>query len=228
MAFYGCKLKHINIEQGVEYLYKQSFSNCEFTDINLPSSVKGVYGSFSGSELKNIVVPQKVVKIPKGTYSFCDNLTNIEIPNQITDVGEESFSYCDNLETIIFPKNLKKLERGVCCKDKKLRNIKVFEGVLSIEDYAFEFCESITNFNIPSTVKTIGDSAFFACKKLNSITIPQNLKSIGNHAFGFIRYYEEMNKGHYEKKKGFTIKGYKGTAASKYAKKYGFKFVALN
>ena len=28
--------------------------------------------------------------------------------------------------------------------------------------------------------------------------------------------------------KGFTIKGYKGTAAEKYAKKNGFKFVALD
>tara|TARA_B100000963_G_scaffold319329_1_gene301116 strand:- start:342 stop:1103 length:762 start_codon:yes stop_codon:yes gene_type:complete len=55
--------------------------------------------------------------------------------------------------------------------------------VISIGDYAFSGCESLTKITIPDSVISIGNSAFFQCNSLISITIPDNVTSIGSHVF---------------------------------------------
>ena len=55
--------------------------------------------------------------------------------------------------------------------------------VISIGDYAFSGCESLTKITIPDSVISIGNSAFFQCNSLISITIPDSVTSIGSHVF---------------------------------------------
>ena len=74
-------------------------------------------------------------------------------------------------------------------------------------------------------IKTIDKEAFFNCKKLKTITIPKSVKKIGKRALGYI--WKNNHSNTIICKDGFTIKGYKGTAAEKYAKQNGFKFVAI-
>ena len=57
---------------------------------------------------------------------------------------------------------------------------------------------------------------------LKTVTIPSNIKDIGDYAFGYIG-----EKYNYQKVSGFTIKGYKGTAAERYARNNDFNFVQL-
>ena len=66
----------------------------------------------------------------------------------------------------------------------------------------------------------INSHAFFACNQLKKIRIPKSVKKIGKEALGYESRGTIIND--------FKIKGYKGTAAEKYAKKNGFKFFALN
>ncbi len=57
-------------------------------------------------------------------------------------------------------------------------------GVTSIGDYAFFYCENLTSIIIPDSVTIIGNSAFYECY-MTSITIPDSVTSIGNEAFYF-------------------------------------------
>lgn len=55
--------------------------------------------------------------------------------------------------------------------------------LISIDNYAFYGCKSLTSITIPSGVTSIGGTAFQNCTSLTSITIPSSVTSIGNQAF---------------------------------------------
>ncbi|MBP3762213.1 MAG: leucine-rich repeat domain-containing protein [Ruminococcus sp.] len=57
------------------------------------------------------------------------------------------------------------------------------DGVTSIGDEAFSYCESLKSVTIPDSVTSIGDLAFLHCTNLTSVTIPDSVTSIGKCAF---------------------------------------------
>ena len=48
-------------------------------------------------------------------------------------------------------------------------------SVTTIEDYAFDYCSSLTSVNIPNSVTSIGRSAFSNCSSLTSVTINNSI-----------------------------------------------------
>ncbi len=62
--------------------------------------------------------------------------------------------------------------------------ISIENGVTSIGDYAFAYCEKLASVNIPSSVTSIGYQAFYNCTNLASLTIPSSVKSIGDCVTG--------------------------------------------
>jgi len=71
------------------------------------------------------------------------------------------------------------------------KNIKC--KVISIGDYAFEYCSGLTSVTIPSTVTSIGTEAFYYCTNLTSIKIPNSVTSIGNYAFYYCSSLTSIN-----------------------------------
>ncbi len=62
-------------------------------------------------------------------------------------------------------------------------SILIDDGVTSIGDYAFFYCDGFKSIAIPNSVTCIGDNAFEYCNNLTSITIPSSVTSIGDDAF---------------------------------------------
>ena len=183
-----------------DYEYKVLGSGTvEITHYNGNASSLSIPGSING---------KKVTSIGAYAFEFCRSLTSVTIPSGVKSIGTEAFSFCKSLKSVTIP-----------------------SGVKSIGGGAFYNCKSLTSIKIPSGVKSIGAYAFRDCKSLTSVTIPSSVKSIGENAFGYylknaIGYY--LNSSYeYEKVAGFTIYGTKGSAAEKYAKDNGFKFVEL-
>ena len=59
-------------------------------------------------------------------------------------------------------------------------------NVVSIGDYAFRDCSSITSVTIPTSVRAvpaIEDETFFGCKSLKGVIIPESVQSVGEEAF---------------------------------------------
>ena len=65
----------------------------------------------------------------------------------------------------------------------QIRSVFMANGVTSIGEYAFYWCESLTSVTIPDSVTSIGDNAFYDCTSLTSVTIPDSVTSIGSYAF---------------------------------------------
>ena len=64
-----------------------------------------------------------------------------------------------------------------------LTSINIPEGVTSIGCFTFYNCSSLTSVNIPDGVTSIGEYAFSDCSSLISINIPNEVTSIGDYAF---------------------------------------------
>ena len=66
---------------------------------------------------------------------------------------------------------------------RDIESVEIENGITSIGDYAFEWCNYLTTITIPDSVTSIGDYAFRGCTGLTSISIPDSVTSIGKSAF---------------------------------------------
>ena len=190
----------------------------------IPSSVKTVGdGSFGWhGYLKNVTFTKNIKKIENDAFANCCKLSSINIPKNITSIGETAFYDCRAVTklTINANKNLK-IGYGAFSFLVKIKTLKVpnvsGNGV-------FSYCSGLSSISIPSNVKTLTEDEFIECENLVTVTIPKTVKKIGKRALGYLDNYYRSD---YKKIKGFTIRGYKGSAGEKYAKKNGFKFVKI-
>ena len=65
----------------------------------------------------------------------------------------------------------------------RVKSVVIADGVTSIGEYAFFYCESLTSVTIPDSVTSIGKYAFFCCTSLTSVTIPDSVTSISSSTF---------------------------------------------
>ena len=160
------------------------------------------HGSVSpwGQEITEVVIQNGVTSIGVWAFALRYCLTNVTIPDSVTSIGFGAFVNCNSLSSVTIP-----------------------DSVTRIEQSAFIYCTSLTSITIPDSVTSIGDYSFRGCTSLTSVIIPDSVTSIGEEAFG---YYDNVNWEH-TKVDGFTIYGYEGSEAEKYAQKNGFLFVAI-
>ena len=107
--------------------------------------------------------------------------------------------------------------------------------IISIGNWAFDYCTSLTNITIPNSVTSIGNGAFANCTSLESITIPNSVTSINDHAFYGCKSLTSITIENKNCEMGYdsipayvTIYGYKNSTTERYAKENGNKFVAID
>ena len=97
------------------------------------------------------------ITVMTGSISFKGDVSNKSNIFRKSTIGSSSNDY-------VYQNILRKLEVG---------------SSISIGNYAFYYCSSLTSITIPTGVTSIGDSAFQNCYSLTSITIPTGVTSIG-------------------------------------------------
>ncbi len=73
--------------------------------------------------------------------------------------------------------------------NSKIKTIVIEEGVTTIGAYAFD-SSNVSKVEFPSTLVSIGDYAFYWCDELTEVTLPDGLQKIGRNAF----YVTEVSK----------------------------------
>ena len=66
---------------------------------------------------------------------------------------------------------------------KEDTSFEIPNNVISIGDYAFYKCSTLTSITIPDSVTSIGEDAFSDCSSLTSVTLGNSVTSIGDGAF---------------------------------------------
>ena len=98
-------------------------------------------------------------------YDVRSTLTYVDCePNcQLESIPDSCFSYCEKLEKAYFSNCIK---------------------LTSIGGYAFHYCESLNEIQLPTSLKSIGDYAFEETS-LYSVTIPKSVNSFGERLFSY-------------------------------------------
>ena len=65
----------------------------------------------------------------------------------------------------------------------KITAIVVEEGVHSIGNHAFMYCNALTSLTLPSTLEKIGILTFYGCASLPAVNLPEGFKWLDNAAF---------------------------------------------
>lgn len=156
-AFEGCPLTSLTISEGVKYILDAAFDSCNLTSLTIPNSVIeigdaafGTVGALSiGSGLSYVK-----------WHSAFSNVSSVNISSE-----NKSFVSSNG---VVFDKNKTTL---IYCLRKKAGAYTVPNGVIAIEDFAFDGCSALTSITISSSVTSIGNYAFDRCSSLTAINV---------------------------------------------------------
>ncbi len=187
-ALYDKDVKSIfDIKNGVVLKYEGGSDNGivkipEIYNGYLVTEISGdAFNCHNSSNVKNIVLPKGIIKVPSEIFGSCNNLQNVEI-----DSANKNYKIIDNCLINIKSQKLLKSFNG---------NSSIPEGIKIIGDYAFRNCLGLSVLNIPYGVIQIGQYAFQNCVNIISVTIPESITKIGNYAFeNCYGIYEICNK----------------------------------
>lgn len=123
-------------------------------------------------------------------YEKNDQLTSVKLPDTITDIGDHAFTNCIELsslttrgQTTSIPNGITTINDGTFAYCEKLNDFNFPDSVTSIGVSAFTECHSLTDITLPDHLKTIKDGAFFYCKNLKSVKIPVSVSKVEAGAF---------------------------------------------
>ena len=221
-AFFKCDLKEVVIPDSVEIIDSGAFGdNKNLTKLTLGKNVKEInLRAFSSCDLKEVVIPDRVEEIGRGAFSGNKSLTVLTLGKSVKKINEDAFYECD-LRELVLPDSVEEIGINAFRWNLNLRVITFSENLKAIGKSAFKGCQP-EKLVFPDSLETIGDYAF-TDNGLGSVTLPEGIRSIGKKALGYAE-----SDGEYYRYAGFTIYGYKGTAAETYAADNNFHFVDRN
>ena len=187
------------VPDGILAIGDRAFIGCDsLTTVTLPEGLTtiGDEAFYGCSSLTTVTLPEGLTSIGDSAFSNCSSLTSVTLPDSLTSIGANPFTYCPLLEKIsvspdhpvfeqfdgvLYEKATRTL---ICCPAGKAGDtFAVPDGTLTIGDYAFACCNSLTTVTLPEGLASIGDSAFSFCESLTAVTLPNSLTSIGKNPF---------------------------------------------
>ncbi len=223
-AFTGCdNLLNINVNAKNKYFSSKNgvlFNKAKTKLIQYPGGKGGKY-----------TVPSSVKIIGEGAFANNNKLQIVDMSDKVTKIEYDAFCGCEGLKKINISNGIKEIDLRVFLRCSKLDNVVIPKNVSIIRMGAFSGCKSLTKLTISPGVKEIVMGAFNGCTKLKRVTIPKSVTKIADYSIGYdvdSIYYDGYSHDIYTKTPGFTIEGYKGSEAEKYAKNNGFKFIAIS
>lgn len=151
----------------------------------------GTY-AFAESGVKSLRIPDSVVTIGEGAFSFCEQLERCSISASVTRLNTKTFCWCLSLEQVILPAGLTAIDEGAFESCLALKEISLPAQLKSIGKGAFRFCQSLKYITIPGSVTKIGGSAFSGCTQLEQVNLSEGITEIGTGTFFGCDLMEEV------------------------------------
>ena len=189
---YNTNLLTVSIPKNVVQIGKYAFSN----DYNLSSITfaqdsiisRISYAAFAYTGISSIVIPASVSTIAQEAFIGSSNLKQVIFAANSTleTIPAYMFKGSNNIQSIIFEagSNLTSISAHGFEGMNNLVSIDFGDAkLINIDNFAFRYCNSLSNIIIPETVNFIGRYAFYGCTNLSSLVIPEAIDYIGSNAF---------------------------------------------
>ncbi|MCC3867862.1 InlB B-repeat-containing protein [Terrisporobacter mayombei] len=161
---------------------------------------------------------RKVVEIEDRAFYSCQKLTKVELSEGLKKIKARAFMTCMLLDSIEIPETVEVIGQSAFAGCENMKSAKLpSKSLKTIPKSLFNGCKSLESIEIPEGITVLKDSVFTNCVSLREITLPKSLTNIEYPEMVF-RYCEALK----------TVKGYKGTYAEEFAKKYKYTFVDLD
>ena len=192
-----------SVKEGTRIICNHAFWHCNsLSDIVIPSSVTSIGDrAFHWClSLSDFAIPASVTSIGDRAFEDCSSLKYISIPKSVIGLNGNPFAEWNGKLECLSPNFVyeddilfnKDKSRIISFRNQNIRSYVIPSSVTSIGDYAFWYCDSLSEIVIPSSVTSIGDYAFSDCCSLSEIVIPSSVTSIGDSAFSFCGSLSEI------------------------------------
>ena len=209
---------------------------------DLPVTEIGAEALKNCTTLEEVTLGKNIKTIGVKAFSGDTNLKTVDIGPKLQIIGDKAFMGCSSLNSFISPNDTDTLfcNDGIIYSDfmKTLvlypagrtdKKVVVNKNVDTVLRNAFAYNDNIEEIVFPEKVDCIYAGAAALCKNLKSVTILDPEAIIDNPAnyvssYTFSNGLDDTNQ--YYVYNG-VIKGYKGSTAEAYARKFDLKFEAL-
>ena len=162
---------------GISWEYKQHNQTLTIrkTGENNPDfeNASAVAWASVASSVKAVYVEDKVTGIGDYWFYGMDKLASVRLPGSITYIGKSAFAFCSVLD--------------------KIGDGKLPEAVTTIRARAFE-ASGLTSIDIPAATAKIGDYAFVYCNKLTNVVVRNaNINKFNTTVFSYCSALSEVN-----------------------------------
>lgn len=253
--FLDCpKLESINVDDNNQCYVSVDgvLYNKDITELTwYPAGRKGAYtvpdtltdfdlGFWKCGELTEIYIPAGVTNIQTSPLFFeCGKLQNIFVDEKNPNYTSVDGVLFNKDKTVlmsypqgrggdyVIPDTVTSIYETAFYRNPTITGIFMPDSITDISGRAFVFCPALTKVRISENVTSI--LCFYECHSLKEIVVPKSVTHIEELALGYHGDDELCSEGVKEPTKidGFTIYGYKDSAAQEYAEENGFKFVML-
>lgn len=199
-------LTSIDIPDSVMQIGRYAFSNdlhLESVNFNETSILPRIsFGAFAYSGITSFTVPASVSTMAQKVFEGCNKLESVAFAkgSKLPYVAAYMFDGCSSLKSISFLEgsSLNQIQAHGLEGMSQLTDVDFGDAKLEkIGNYAFRFCKSLSEIELPSTVTYIGRFAFFNCTALEELTLPEGIDYVGSCAFhgtGDINIYFESDR----------------------------------
>lgn len=182
-AFHYCpKLTKGVVPETVEYMYAP-FQGCDsMWSLTYNAIDAECEGGLAPRALEEIIIGEKVKRIPTGLFSYHPDITEVNLPASVEEIDEYAFGYCPNLKSVNSTGKITSLGEHAFEGCTALEYVPALD-VKDIPYCTFRDCNSLKEVSLSDRTETIGYMAFGYCNSLEDIHWPLSLKRISDFAF---------------------------------------------
>lgn len=123
-----------------------------------------------------------------GIYYYRISATELEVANKVfSDQNRTAYSGAINIPSTVTYNgktfNVVSIGEYAFRDCTSLTSVTIPNSITAIKSYAFYNCSAISNLNIPASVKEIGTGAFEGCSTMTQMVLPQGLSAIEDETF---------------------------------------------